>query len=318
MPMTIADAPAQLLQGMADVPFWLVWLAMTLSSLWMLRSGVRTFWRLRTVADTPTARVRSAAQGYVELSGIAGAHHGEIEARLSGRTCLWCRFRVQERRRTGRNNQWVTVESGETDRAFRLDDGSGACLIDPGGARVEPRRRQVWLGPRRDPADREPATLRLGPWITLRTGGSKRYRFTEERIEAGDPLYVLGHLETPRIGPEEQTRLERALLRVWKRDPGRMADFDADGDGEISLEEWNRARARASQLARERARSPDRSRLSRVGATGDADRPFVIATYTETELVGALGWRTLGYTAGFLVLTAAWGFALVSRLAGTQ
>jgi hypothetical protein len=316
MPILTADAPALLVRGMADAPFWLVWLAMTLGSLWMLRTGVRAFWRLRTVADTPTARVRSAAQGYVELAGIARAHHREIEARLSCTPCLWCRFRVEERRRAGRNSRWVTLETGETDRPLRLDDGSGVCLIDPRGARVETRRRQVWLGPRRDPADPRPAALRLGPWFTLTAGRSNRYRFTEERIAAGDPLYVLGHLETPRLGPEEETRLERSLLRVWKRDPVRMAALDTDGDGEISVAEWEQARGLASRLARESARSPARAGLSRVRATGDSDRPFVIATYTEPELLSALRWKTLGYTAGFLVLSTAWGFALVARLAG--
>jgi hypothetical protein len=316
----IADAPAQILKGMADMPFWLLWLGLTLGSLMMLRWGVHAFWRLRTVADTPTARVRSAPQGYVELAGVARAHHGEITGRLSGTACLWCRFRVEERRRGGRNSRWVTLESGETDRAFRLADDSGDCLIEPAGARIEPRRRDVWLGPNREPADRRPARLGfgLGPWITLPVGRANCYRFSEERIHAGEPLYLLGHLETPRLGAEGQRHLERALLRVWKRDPQRMAALDTDGDGEISLDEWDQAREQAARLARESSAQRDRSSLSRVGATGDASRPFVIATYTESELIASLRWRALGFTAAFVALSSTSGFALIARLAGPQ
>jgi hypothetical protein len=318
MPTMTADAPAQILKGMADMPFWLLWLGLTLGSLMTLRWGVHAFWRLRTVADTPTARLRSAPQGYVELVGIARAHHGTVEARLSGTSCLWCRFRVEQRRRAGRNSRWVTLEWGETDRPFRLADDSGGCLVEPKGARIETRRRDVWLGPNRKPADRRPARLKLGPWITLTAGRTNRYRFTEERIHAGEPLYVLGHLETPRLGPEGQRHLERALLRLWKQDPQRMAALDTDGDGEISLDEWDQARERAARLALESTRQRDRSRLSRVRATGDAGRPFVIATYTESELIASLRWRTLGFTAAFVALSSTSGFALVARLAGTQ
>ncbi len=312
----------RLLTGMGGLPFWLIAAALLGGGIFLLRQGAQAFWRLRTITDTPTACIQSAAQGYVELRGLARPHQGTLSARLTERPCLWYRFRIEERRRSGRSDTWVTLEQGETDAPFLLDDGSGRCRVEPAGARLHCRRRERWLGPNPDPGGdpgRNPHRHarvggRLGDWMQIPVGLGDRYRFTEERIEPGDPLYILGRLETPRRGLEEQEGLRRSLLRVWKRDPARIAALDTDGDGTISPQEWEQARIQAAHLAEQaeqrRSREPV---LPLVRATGDPRHPFVIASHTEEELARTLGWTVTGSILGFLALAAALGYALNTR-----
>ena len=144
-----------------------------------------------------------------------------------------------------------------------------------------------------------------------------QYRFTEERIETLDPIHLLGHFETPRRGPEDREALRRALLRVWKQDPRRMARFDKDGDGSISPEEWEHARQEADRLAEQSERDMSRAPvMPHVRETGDPRHPFFISTFTEAELIAHFGWQALGYTLGFLALASLFGVMVTSRMAG--
>jgi hypothetical protein len=297
----------------AALPFWAAWLALTAVAFYLLRRGTRAFWRLRTVTDTPTARVQSAPQGYVELAGLARREGPLLAAKLTGTPCLWYRYRIEQRQASGRSDRWMTLERAESEAPFRLADASGTCLIDPRGAELSPRRYKRWTGPSRDPSMR---TGRGADWLGLLVGEG-RYRFTEERIVSGDPLYVLGRLETPRRGPEERERLRLALLRVWMRNPARMAQFDRNGDGHLDEEEWEAAREEAARLAeRSEAKQARLPPLPRVGATGDPSQPFGISAYTEEELAARLGWQALGFGVGFVGLAAGLGWGLSVRLGG--
>ncbi len=283
-----------LVAGLDPPAFWLLFAALSLGAPLMLYLGSQAFWRLRTITDTPTARIASASQGYCELSGFARAHLASVEAPLTGRPCLWFRFRI-EKRGGGRNKDWRTVEQGESPAPFRLDDQSGQCIIEPAGALVRVRRRDRWSGAHRHP--RQPTPTR---WYEL----SGDYRYTEERIQDGDPLYCLGRFETPLRGPAERERLTGALLRVWKHDPRRMAAFDTDGDGRVSVQEWERARGQAAAWAeraeRERSTTPV---LAHLRTTGDTRQPFFISTYAEAELAASLRLQAWGYSAAFVALS---------------
>ena len=54
--------------------------------------------RLRTIRDTPTSKIASAAQGYVELTGH-GRPFGEqpLLGKLSLLPCLWYRYKIERR-----------------------------------------------------------------------------------------------------------------------------------------------------------------------------------------------------------------------------
>ena len=67
------------------------------------------------------------------------------------------------------------------------------------------------------------------------------YRYTEELILPEESLRVLGSFNPSTAPPADPTVNER--LRQVKADPtALLARFDADRDGQISVEEWDAAR----------------------------------------------------------------------------
>ncbi len=287
--------------------FWLLMAGLLGLAIYLLHAGLRTFWRLRTILDTPTSKIQSAPQGYIELSGLARAANATVPGKLTGKPCVWYQYRIQKRQSSGRSNNWKTLEQGTAERAFALDDGTGRCLIEPEGAQVKLGRTEQWHGPHRDPSRRKANFA----WL----GRGERYRFTESRIQAGDPIYLLGRFETPRRGPAERERLQRELLRLWKRDPKRMAQFDTDGDGRISPAEWAQVRQDAERLAAQSEQRINQApATSRVVDTGDSRHPFVISTHSVEDLTSRLRWQTIGLNAGFLAVAALLGAAVIERL----
>jgi len=139
-------------------------------------------WRLAvSVADTARARVRSAPHGYVELYGRAeqGSAAKPVIAPLSGRHCVWWRYRVEHQR--GRS--WHCNSHGESEAVFLLRDETGACQVDPRGASIKPSRREIWYGS--EPWPRPGTCGSLGPF-------GSRYRYVEETILEYDGVCALG------------------------------------------------------------------------------------------------------------------------------
>lgn len=283
-------------------------LAGTLFCLWRARSA---FARARLIADLPTSRVRSASQGLVELAGFARAAGEAQSAPLSGRPCLWWRYRIERHRSGRRGNSWVTVEKGASAAPLKLDDGSGHCLILPDGGEVRSHRVKRWTGrQRRPPSSGEAADRSLFGALL-----GQRYRYTEELIADGDPLYVLGHFETDDGGRlADVNRLQGDILRAWKGHyPTLVADHDRDGDGALDATEWEAVRAAARREAhaeqRRRGRQPVEHRLRKP-----EDLPLLISTLPENRLARTLRWQALGFAIAFLVLGAWTGWLFGSRL----
>lgn len=229
--------------------------------------GLTSFWawyanlkRYRTVADTPTSRIASAPQGYIEVVGRGQPQPGSkpLVSRFTGLPCLWYRYVVERKN----NDNWELVESGESDNTFALNDGSGHLLIDPDGAEILISNRQ-----------------------TLNREG---YRIIEWTLIEGETIYVIGEhvsLGGPHAKLDKHADIS-ALLSEWKRDKTQLlARFDANRDGEISLEEWESARhAAAAEVdnAHFNIRLDDSIHLIRKPAHG---RPFLIANREVDSLV---------------------------------
>ncbi len=244
-----------------------------------LLQAFRRWRRLRLVEDLPTSRIRSAAQGYVELAGTARMLPGQpVVAPLSGKQCVWYAFKVERRRTTGsaanRRTTWSTVRSGVSDETFAIQDDTGRCVIDPEGAEVYPSVEQVW-------EDSAPLSALTAGSILGKPGGD-HYRYTERRIHDGDRMYALGEFRTL-SGADQGTLKEdvAALLRQWKRSPEHfLKRFDANRDGEIDITEWEAVRAAAEhQAMRERAERAQRQAAVHVLARPRTQNlPFILAT----------------------------------------
>ena len=93
------------------------------------------FKRARVIEDTPTSKIRSAAQGYVELIGVGDNLDGPVTvAPLTKTPCTWYRYKVEK---LGDKHDHV-VDSGTSEDLFVLVGKTGRCVIDPDGAIVSP------------------------------------------------------------------------------------------------------------------------------------------------------------------------------------
>lgn len=272
--------------------------------------------KARLIEDMPTSRIRSAAQGYVELDGVGRLMDGPaIAGPLTGLPCLWWEYRIEEKVTTGhgrnRQSHWRTIVSNCSECLFLLDDDTGTCVVDPDGAIVITESRDRWHGRTRHWSGPPPES-RWRRWA----GG--RYRYTERRLGRGRPLYGIGWFRTEGgAGADFDTNEEvRQRLAEWKRDqPGLLSRFDADGDGRIDMAEWEAARraaedeVRVEQLAR--ALRPGVNVLGRPPR--HYNRPFLLSAVPQDRLTRRFRLSAAALLAGFFAAGA-----LVTYLMGAR
>ncbi len=305
--------------GLMWLPQAHFFLLLVLSSALTLYTLYRMFTRLRRarwIEDTPTSRIRSAAQGLVELKGALDAGgHAPLISPLSETECLWYRFRVEEYRRSGKSSKWKTVEQGVSERPFLLLDETGSCWVDPKGAQVHPRQRKRWEGRRRWPAGHELRTGLLGGLI------GSRYRYTEEWFAAGEILYALGWFQS-RGGGREATdgqSVARKVLSQWKADyPDLLSRFDRNRDGELDMQEWERVREAAAQEAARQIQVTDKAPVVHMMAKPQhSGLPFILSDQHEEHLTQHLRrqshWSLVGLLLAGLVSGSLWLALLSAR-----
>lgn len=184
--------------------------------------------RYRVIHDLPTSNVASAAQGYVELVGVGRLIDGsQIYCPISQRPCCWYRYTVEEE---VNDDKYKIVDEGSSVAHFLLVDESGPCVISPDGAEVITRHHKTW------------------------SEGNMRY--SETLLLPDTPLYAVGEFITHTGNvptPADERSDVGALLSDWKNDKTTLLKrFDLDGDGKISLKEWELARMQAMREVRKR------------------------------------------------------------------
>jgi hypothetical protein len=248
--------------------------------LYTLYRFFRRWHEARLLQDTPLARVRSAPQGYVKLTGLAHALPGTpMRAPLSGRACVWWTFKVEERVSTFGRGRWQTTDGGTSDSPFALKDADGQCLVNPLDAEIEPSETNVWIGGCEEcwPGGTPPSGRFRANLALMGVGGDRRLR--ESLILEDAKVSVLGELRTDTGGATNAVEDEAAvLLSQWKHDqPALLARFDADHDGRLNAAEWDTVRAAAAeQIQHNRLQARPAERLSILAKPHDA-RPFLIA-----------------------------------------
>ena len=231
----------------------------------------------RAIQDVPTSTVRGAAQGYVELRGVAASlPGGALEAPLTGAPCVWYNYRVVEH---GEKETRI-VEAGVRGTPFLLSDGTGECLIDPRDAYVMCDTVDEW-----------------------RKGKESCSEWT---IRPGDPVYAIGLFSSVIPGPESVAREARARLQSWLREPKRFfSRFDANRDGRIAPRELDAAREAAHSAAMRRyIAQGGRHRLLRPRD----HRPFVVANWPHDKVAAHWGGMPAFHLAVFFMALGALAF----------
>lgn len=252
------------------------------------------FRRARIIEDTPTSKIRSAAQGYVELAGRGELMEGEsIVAPLTTTPCTWYRYKVEK----VNDRHSRVVASGTSEELFVLVGETGRCVIDPDGAVVTCKTKKVWYESGY-PSRRNGVG---GGGFLGRLGG--RYRYTEERMHPGEDLYAIGMFMSVGGGAESfNTDAEvREILQIWKKNPAALLKhFDANGDGELDMQEWEAVRKAAYQrVRREQSKRSVQPPTHIMRKPQHDNRPYMLSVYPQDELVKRCKLWAGGCLAGF-------------------
>jgi hypothetical protein len=239
-PLMVRVGRAELAQSLTSAAYLLVsafglWVGFekrlepaVLASVAVALAGSAVAWylahrRFHLIHDTPTARIRSAAQGFVELMGTADLSPGQAPLSFDGLPpCVWFEVVISEQRSgDGRVSTWTRT----SDETFVLRDATGECIIDPDHAEVHMAHVRRWQ--------------------------KDTHRYHARYLRQGEPLYAIGALETLRgaDGDFDQRADVAHLLREWKRDPRDLRRrFDSDRNGQICAQEWQQAVAEAERI----------------------------------------------------------------------
>ncbi|MFO7582749.1 GIDE domain-containing protein [Guyparkeria sp.] len=304
------------LSGLDGGFFLLLWAGAAGLTLLFVFLGFRYANRARIIAHTPTARLRSAAQGFNEIEGTGRPlNDAPLRSPLTFTPCVWYDVTVERREGSGRNSRWVTTERNRSDTLFMVDDGTGEAFVDPDHARVIEHRRRRW---------RE---RRSRTWYSGSSGtgfGGDDHRYTERLLLPGFPVYVLGWLETRghrNTGESIAAAVEhrrRELLAEWQQDDEKRQRFDLDGDGDISEREWQWAMRLARSQAENEIREADTVRhqgshtanLIRRPDNGD---PYIISGLDQGALIRRKNRRAALFMAAAVVLFVFWFVAQTTR-----
>ncbi|MCP4471841.1 MAG: hypothetical protein GY815_14360 [Gammaproteobacteria bacterium] len=242
----------------------------------------RAFKRFRFVDGTATSKIRSAAQGQVELKGLGEWLPGDsINSPFSESRCVWYHCTIDKKQRSGKRTTWISISDECSSHLFRLVDDTGDCIIDPDDAHVIPETDITWYGRDADARTRAPTRA---SWVQLGIGN---YRFRECLIRPATSLYALGWFRTLHSNPSEEfiARQVDDLVRQWKLQPHRyLGEFDFDANGKIQKQEWKaiRAAARKQVLAKLNSENREHHVLSRPQ---DKRHPYILSATEEEGLV---------------------------------
>jgi len=253
--------------------------AAALLALWRFLVRVQ---RDRLVADTPEARIRSAAQGYVKVRGrTQPAGPAPTAAPLSARPCVWWSYEIAHEERDSKGNRrWETTDSRSSIEPFALvDEDDARCLVGPVKAEITPTVRNVWYGSTAWPMSGPPESAEPGS-LLLRLGS---WRYTERLLGVGAQVCVMGEFRShSEVG--DVNAAVAAKIHEWKQDQqALLARFDLDHDGRLNDAEWQAARQAAVRESQSQTLESSIVRESVISEPTNGE-PFLIAPLSEAAL----------------------------------
>ncbi len=270
---------------------WAIKAALVLLGIISFYLAFRILKQYFIINNNPLSKIRSAAQGYVEVEGVQAFLPGKsLCSPLTKTPCTWYAYMVEELSSTGKGSHWVVKESGESSEHFMLVDTTGQCIISPDGADVFTRFYKVWIDP-------------------------DNKRCTEQLLMPNEHVYVTGVFRTfssSDINPESAEKNQKVLdlVKQWKQDYARLLqEFDVNKDGNLDKDEWdNVVRAAEKQI---NGQYPDSSSedvvtvniISKEGRK--LDEPFIISDLRKKEILMKFHKKFVFYLVIFFVTIVA-------------
>jgi hypothetical protein len=164
----------------------------------------RTLWQMKALRSATVISPDQARLGYFRLEGNAALSSSKIiKAPLTRTPCIWYRIKVEEWRRSSsdQKHDWRTIRDEESEANFIVAGKGADLLVDPWKADITCTDKSLWYGANKEPDERNPP--RFPPWqnpkgdglqIEISGGPNSKFRFSEERIYEGDPIFVLGEI----------------------------------------------------------------------------------------------------------------------------
>ena len=270
------------IEGLSSAEYHIQLVLLFAALAYILYKTFQNFHRYRFIGDTPTARIASAPQGYIEIKGLGEMMPGaEIKSPFSSRRCLWYQCKVEKRQRVHKHSIWVEESNEISDHLFHIQDETGLCVIIPDGATVIPSEQTIWYGSNYH----DKYQGKLKSWWFSSFMGFGRFRFTERLITVADPMYAIGNFRTVQKNIDLQTLDTRSkeLINSWKQDPVRyLKQFDIDNNNKIQRAEWRLIRQHAERIIREQFGQTQYHTLSQPQ---ESNHPFLISAIPEEELL---------------------------------
>ncbi|SMF56179.1 Uncharacterized conserved protein [Alteromonadaceae bacterium Bs31] len=140
-------------------------LFITCATAWL---GFRVIRVKRMQENLPSSKTGGVTYGMTEVQGVLQEQNPQqlLQGPLSGAKCCWFHYTVKEKRGSGKNAKWVTIEDRTEQKPFFCKDEEGVLPVIPDKAEVISKHKK-----------------------TKRKG---RRSYTELRLSPNDQLYLLG------------------------------------------------------------------------------------------------------------------------------
>jgi hypothetical protein len=278
--------------------------------IWLFFDGFKKWRRKRLIENIPTSKIRSMAMGLVELQGKATEWIYKLKGPLSGRDCVFYKYLIERYERRGKSSSWVKVaDGGSVDNLFHLDDGTGKVLINPRRAEINLDQPDFSFESGLFGGDipsnlvnfLDQNNIRYQTWF-----GKQRMRFREWYICANDQVYVLGSVAKNESFVSDFKMKLNERLREIKAKPEEMMKLDNDGDGTVSIDEWQQAVAKMKEeMLEEQLKHPEQAQETNfVIDKGQEETIFIISEKSEKDLLERLNWQSLAEIIGGAILAS--------------
>jgi hypothetical protein len=203
-------------------------------SLLLLGLSLRLRRKQRLLRDLPTSKTRGVFVGLVEVKGTAESE-APLCSFLAEQSCVQYRYTVEEhwsrtvtethtdssgktQTSTREESGWKTVAEGSEASPFYLRDDTGAVLVRPEGAKIEPQTLFEKTVSRSDPL-----YYAKGPDVVVANSDHRR-RFVEKALPLHAPLYIVGQARERAdvVAPEIAASKEAAMFLISTRSEERV------------------------------------------------------------------------------------------------